>query len=445
MKSLGQRWNRFWFEPASADNLGLCRILLYGSMLAFYVLSPLLFKSWGWHQDFSLWGNVSRAFWNPVWLFQVLHLPQLSTGPLIVMQSAYRLALLLSCVGLLTRASTAASFILAAYLFGLPNNFGKIHHLDQLLLWVFMVMAFSRCGDAWSIDALIRKARAKAINAATEPVPSGEYTWPVHLIWVISAMVYVEAGASKLRHSGIQWITTPTMQNYLLQAYYHVSDSEPLSSWGLFFARSDWLSRVLAGTSLLFELGIIIALFSRRSRWILVPGVVLMQTGIAFLMGPNFYQMIMCQALWVPWDRVVETVAARFGKRRIYVVAFDGVCGLCQRTIAVLKALDVLHRLEFVDITKQWPEIQNKFPGLNQELAHIEMHVRTPQGRIKSGFSAYRSLAWALPLGWIVLPLLYLPGVAPAGSYFYRAIGIRRHRDVCELPVYQPREKLGSG
>jgi predicted DCC family thiol-disulfide oxidoreductase YuxK len=434
MKSAGQHWNHFWFEPTSPDNLGLCRIYLYGTMFLFYILSPLLFKSWGWHTDFTLWGNVSSAFWSPVWLFSVLHLPPLSTGALVAMQTIWRLSLALSCVGLFTRASTIVSFVLGTYLIGLPNNFGKIHHLDQLLVWAFMAMAFSRCGDAWSFDALRRKVRAKTPGAA-DPRPSGEYTWPVHLIWVISAMVYVEAGASKLRHSGISWITTETMRNFLLQSFYHVSDSEPLTSWGLFFVRSHWLSSTLAGFSLFFEVAIFIALFSRRSRWILVPGVVGMQTGIAMFMGPNFYQVILCQALWIPWDRVVDKLAIRLETRPRYAVAFDGACGLCQRTIAVLKSLDVLRRVEFLDMVRQWSRIEESFPGLDRERAHSEMHVRTPRGQVKTGFYGYRALALALPLGWLALPFLYLPGAAWAGSHVYRAVATRRHRNACPLPA----------
>jgi predicted DCC family thiol-disulfide oxidoreductase YuxK len=435
IKSIGQYWNRFWFEPSSADNLGLCRILLYGSMFLFYVLSPLLFRSWGYHADFALWGNVSTAFWSPVWLFAVLHIPPLTMGALIVMQFIWRLALALSCVGLYTRVSTAVSFVLGTYLIGLPNNFGKIHHLDQLLVWVFLAMAFSRCGDAWSFDALLRKARAKT-PGALDPIPSGEYTWPVHLIWVISVMVYVEAGASKLRHSGISWVTSATMRNYLLRSFYHVSDAEPLTSWGLFFAKSLWLSSALAAVALFFEIGILIALFSRRSRWILVPGVVGMQAGIALLMGPNFYQMILCQALWVPWDRVVDRLVSRVQKRHPYAVAFDGACGVCQRTIAVLRSLDVLHRVEFLDTVKQWPRIEEIFPLSDRERAHAEMHLRTPRGQIKTGFYAYRALALALPLGWLALPFLYLPGVAWVGSHVYGAVAARRHRNVCALPTF---------
>lgn len=438
MKSLGQRWNHFWFEPTSADNLGLCRIILYGSMFLFYLLSPVLFRSWGWHEDFTLWGKVSSVFWTPVWLFAKLHLPQLSTSSLIVVQSVWRLALALSCVGLLTRFSTAVSFVFGVYLFGLPNNFGRIHHLDHLLLWAFMVMAFSQCGDAWSVDALIRKARARTVAAEKDPAPSGEYTWPVHLIWVISAMVYFEAGISKLRHSGIKWVTTETMQNFLLHGYYHVSDSEPLTSWGLFFARSHWLWSALAAGSLLLEVGLVLAVFSRRARWVLVPGVVAMQAGIALLMGPNFYQMMTCQALWVPWDRVVGYLVSRYGGRRSYALAFDGACGLCQRTIAILRSLDVLRRVEFLDAVHQWPHIERQFPDLDRERCHAEMHVRTPRGQIRTGFYAYRALAWVLPLGWLAVPLLYLPGVAWAGPYIYGMVASRRHRGVCAVPELTP-------
>jgi hypothetical protein len=84
MKSILQRWNHFWFEPVAPDNLGLCRIILYGSMFLFYVFTPRLFKSWGWHEDFALWGNVSRVFWSPVWLLATLHLPPLPTSYLLL-------------------------------------------------------------------------------------------------------------------------------------------------------------------------------------------------------------------------------------------------------------------------------------------------------------------------------------------------------------------------
>lgn len=304
MGRIAQRWNNFWFKPASADNLGLCRVIFYGTMLLFYLLTPVLFPSWGWHEDFSAWGKVSDVFWNPIWLFARFHIPRFSADLLAVIELIWRIALAFSCFGLFTRLSTAVSFILGLYLFGLPNSFGKTHHLDTLMVFCFLIMAFSRCGDAWSVDRLIQTARHGADSLAQRRSLSGEYTWPVRTIWVVTSLVLFAAGFSKLRHSGLQWITGDTMAIFLVQANYHTTDAEPLTSWGLNLAQSTRLSHLLAAAAVALEIGFPIALFSRRARWFIVPIGALMQLGIAVLLGPNFYQMMLCYSLWVPWDRV---------------------------------------------------------------------------------------------------------------------------------------------
>ena len=313
MTSLRKHWNRFWFEAASPDNLGLCRIILFGTMFLYYVLTPRLFPSWGYREDFVPWGSVSRAFWSPVWLMSVLHLPPASTQVLEAMQIVWRAALLLGCIGLFTRVSTAISFAFGLYLFGVPVSFGRIHHMEHVLIFSFLIMAFSRCGDAWSIDALIRKARARAIQEP--PVMSGEYTWPVRMIWVVIALIYFAAGVSKLRHSGFEWIDSDTMRNFLISHSYHSTVADPLTSWGLAMARTVKTPRLLAACGMILELALPIALFSRRSRYMLVPSVAAMQFGIAVLLGPNFYQIILCQLLWVPWDRVIAQVTRPLGLR----------------------------------------------------------------------------------------------------------------------------------
>src|SRR5689334_1155093 len=105
-------WTRWWFDPVPVTNLAVCRILFFGSMFLYYV-----------RQDVTTWADVSNVFWHPIFLFYRLHLMPLSTEHLAVVQDVWRLALLLSCVGLFTRVSTAVSFVLGVYVLGLPNNF----------------------------------------------------------------------------------------------------------------------------------------------------------------------------------------------------------------------------------------------------------------------------------------------------------------------------------
>jgi hypothetical protein len=223
-----------------------------------------------------------------------------------MLQSIWKISLALSCLGLFTRASTVSSFIFGVYLLGLPQNFGKTHHDDALVLIVLGIMALSRCGDAYSIDQLIRKMRGGSNPSVQPPQVSGEYTWPVRAVWWIFALVFFAAGVSKLRHSGMEWIFSDHMAITLIKANYHTSGIDPPVPWGLFLAQYSWLTWLLAAATIMFEVGYPLALFSRRARWVIVPSTFFMQVGIWVLMGPAFYTFLICNLFWVPWDRVKE-------------------------------------------------------------------------------------------------------------------------------------------
>src|SRR5947209_7948547 len=91
------------------------------------------------------------------------------------------------------------------------------------------------------------------------------------------------------------------------------------------------------------------------------------------------------------------------------VVLYDGNCRLCQKSLAVLKRLDWLGRLSYADARQ--PELPESAVPLDRERLLEEMHVLTPdRRRAFAGYAAYRWLARQLPVGWPVLPLLYLPG-----------------------------------
>jgi hypothetical protein len=313
MSALIKRWNRFWFEPATADNLGLARIFLFGSIAIFYVATPYLFPSWGWHTRFADWGTVNHVFWIPIWLFRTLHLPQLSYQSIHILEMIWRLSLILSAIGLFTRLSTWTAFVVSPYLFGLPNNFGETQHLDMLLVWSFFSMAMSRCGDSWSVDRLFRIARSGGRLASEPARVSGDYTWPIRLIWVTICCIFFCAAMSKLRHSGLAWVYGDQMSFFLIRAQYHATVAEPITNWGFIIGSHPWASRLIAFMSLSLEFFYPLALVSKRLRWMIVPSGVLMQVGIAVMMGPNFYQMIICQVLWLPLDRLVAPLG-RFGR-----------------------------------------------------------------------------------------------------------------------------------
>jgi hypothetical protein len=307
--ALTKRWMHFWFEPSAATNLGMCRLVFFGWVFLIYL-----------REDFSAWGSVSHTFWMPLWMFRYTGVLPLDTDTLWALQIGWKISLLLSAVGLWCRISMAVAFITSTYLFAIPHNFGQTYHFDALLVFAMGVLVVSHARAAWSIDALIASYRDPG---RAKPPDSGEFTWPVRLVWVTMALVFVGAGISKLRHGGFAWVLSDTMKTFLIRAHYGASDADPLVSWGLVLSQWSWGPRVLAATALGTEVLFPLALVSVTARRFLVPASFAMLLGIRALMGPTFGGFLAAYAFWVPWtalgQRVREWIpAARtIGVRRI--------------------------------------------------------------------------------------------------------------------------------
>jgi hypothetical protein len=285
-----ERIIRYWFEPAPPTDLAVSRVLFYAGLLAFY-----------WSEDFSGWGTVSREFWMPIPVFEAFGLRPLSSEGLVMAQTLWRVALALSAVGLFSRVSMAAASVLGFYLLGLPHNFGHVYHFDALLVIAMVTLAFSRAGDAYSLDAWLA--------GGTPPAASGEYTWPIRVVWLSMSLVFLGAGLSKLRHGGIEWILSPNMGRVLTRALYHVSDADPLTPIGLWIAAHPAIAQTGAALALATELMFATALVSVRARAVVVPAAAVLLVAIRALMGPTFAGFLIANVFWVPWRAVGARLA----------------------------------------------------------------------------------------------------------------------------------------
>lgn len=107
-------------------------------------------------------------------------------------------------------------------------------------------------------------------------------------------------------------------------------------------------------------------------------------------------------------------------------VLYDGQCVLCQQSLRILQALDWRKRLTPLDSQDQ-ALVQERYPHLDYENLMGAIHVITPKGQTLVGFFALRHLAHYLPLLWLVLPLLYVPGMNWLGPKLYRWVARRRY------------------
>jgi predicted DCC family thiol-disulfide oxidoreductase YuxK len=121
-------------------------------------------------------------------------------------------------------------------------------------------------------------------------------------------------------------------------------------------------------------------------------------------------------------------------------VLYDGACRLCCKSVALLKRLDWLHRLSYVNV-RDHNRLPAHDPPLDPDRLLAEMHLIVPGGRrVYHGFAAFRWMAWRLPLLWALAPFLYLPGMATLGQRVYLWVARNRfrlvpcHGGVCTLP-----------
>jgi hypothetical protein len=191
-------------------------------------------------------------------------------------------------------------------------------------------MALSRCGDGVSVDALLRRARRDSDPVGRGPVISGEYTWPVRMVWLLMALAFFAAGVAKIRFSGLQWVTSDTLAIFLIHNNYHVINLDPLTTWGLYLAQHPWLCRALAAGTIGVEVGFPLALVSPGARRLLVPATLLLQIMIRVVLGPSFVQFMLCYLFWVPWDRVAGWLAARLRQERKLTIFVPAVAALAE-------------------------------------------------------------------------------------------------------------------
>jgi hypothetical protein len=207
-------------------------------------------------------------------------------------QILWKISLAAAAVGLFTRAATVIAAIFGVFLLGLPNNFGKIDHMDGIVTMILCILCVSFCGDALSLDARAAHKRARR--------ESYEYGWPLRLSLAMFTLVFFAAGVSKLRASGAAWMTADNLRYLLLS---HVYAHHPPTSLGLMIAQSPWLCRIGAVSTVVLEIAMPLTLFVARLRYPLALAMLLLQIMIALCMGVYFTPYMAAYLVFLPWER----------------------------------------------------------------------------------------------------------------------------------------------
>lgn len=301
--NLAGGWNRFWFSEGRAEDLALARIL-FGICLVYV----------GLEFPYPHWSEVPTAFTAlSARFFFDLGLPGLDSRQLLCVRVLWWVGVIGLTLGVFPRASALLACVSSLFFFG----FGAAEiggRSKAPIVFVTGILAASRCGDALSVGAWVRRRRAP--SGPPEPLRApAEYFWPRQLVCAYLSYIFFAAAVSKIHDGGlVGWILTGPTKYVLVENHYKpmlVDSWVPIGPMMLQLAdRLHVLEgfTVLAGACVLSaELLYPTALFFRPARIVLGTFVVSFLVTV-LLEGHSFAALIGMHAFWVPWSRVVDRI-----------------------------------------------------------------------------------------------------------------------------------------
>ncbi|QEO13520.1 hypothetical protein FLP10_03140 [Agromyces intestinalis] len=197
---------------------------------------------------------------------------------LVALEVGSRGALAALALGWRTRAAGLTFAVIETILSGYRYSTGKIDHDILLYTVVPAVMSFSAWGDRLSIDSLIRPRRARADASAIA----------VSLVAVATAVEFATSGIAK---AATGWLDPTSSAVEAWARQYEQSSSLRAVGETLLASDSLLLWKSFDVATVVFELGFLVAIVSRRvTRWY-VLGAVGFHLGILLVLGIDFSKL----------------------------------------------------------------------------------------------------------------------------------------------------------
>jgi hypothetical protein len=371
---------------------------------------------------------------------------------------------LVGAVGFKTRVVLPVLALMYLPLAGMPRSYFWFNHAGVVPWYCLVVLCFTRCGDGWSLDRLIRTWRGQPVVPAAEP--RAHYGWARLAVWLVICLPYMAAGMSKLRNGTWFWWDGNNMQQILFtDGLRPEGDTPALSLLWL----PGWFFALMGIGTILTEIGMITIPFWRKARLVLPLAMLGMHVGIREVMWINFYDLVYIQAIFYDWSPAVRWVSRKLEARRgTITLLFDGACPLCRRTVRVVTALDLFSRIDPVDFRTADLRQLSARHGVELDPARLEREMivikgtraagtpAQPAGAAASGANApdspvldyaapnksarayggakgARVIAGAVPALWVAWPFLAIPGLSHVAAAAYRKVaGNRMNLLACE-------------
>ncbi|MEQ9406281.1 MAG: HTTM domain-containing protein [Fuerstiella sp.] len=188
-------------------------------------------------------------------------LPVLSPGIAIPLYGVMLLCLMLASVGFRTRLSLCIATPLYLY-FNPLDAVGTMTKYSVIGAHMLLLLAVSRCGAVWSVDAFLKQRNSTLPSVIPPRVP----VWPVRLIQLLFCFVYFGAALTKIQTEA--FFSGEQMRYWMLSNWnYENPVGELMAMWSP-------LLPISAYVAVIWEILFGFLVFQRRSRiWMLGMGI----------------------------------------------------------------------------------------------------------------------------------------------------------------------------
>lgn len=288
--------------PWSADALGAVRAAVCG-----FVLCDVLLTS------FYDLGRLPVTLLRPTGVMRLVpwgfYERLLTPGSMTLFKWVLAASLLAAAAGLYTGVSTKSSAVLFLFYQGLLRSYGHFNHDEMPVVYALFVLAFTPCGDGFSLDS----RRTRRVG---RPVGAFVYGYPILLMRLLLAWSYFTAVPIKMRVAGLGYLSP---DNLPALAIHHSLDN----LHDTHFRTAFWLPQFreytpfFVGFVVLWELVFPLAVWSRRARvWILGVGV-LFHLGTLVLMNIFFPYHLALYLVFVDWPAAARRLKGAEAFRRL--------------------------------------------------------------------------------------------------------------------------------
>lgn len=280
------------FVPTDAATLGMVRAGVYG-----FVLVEILLTS------FSDLSRIPVTLLRPTGAMQLLpwrfYDTLINPASMATLKWLIVVSLLAAACGLLTSVSTKSSALLFLFYEGLLRSFSHFNHDEMPAVYILVVLAFVPCGDAFSLDTLLGRSRARK--------PGFIYGYPILLMRALLAWSYFSSALIKLRVAGFSYFSPDNLPALAIsQSLDNLHDTHFRFAFWLLQIRQ--YTPILMTLVLLWELSFPLAIFFKRARVaILILGVIF-HLGTMFFMNIFFPYHLAMYIVFVDWERVRQRI-----------------------------------------------------------------------------------------------------------------------------------------